>query len=202
WVARETAGLASRMRQQRLIHVVSQDSGAGGRLGACRGQVARHLGKQPPAQIVRLEQMAEAAHRGFVGDRLAPEIDPDEIAHCPPIVERFLDRRVRQVEPLLQKVYSQHPLDPDWRTAVARLRVERLPQPTPRRPTPPPPAAQHPRPPRSLAHPPKPRGPRPPPPPPPPPPPQPPPPALYHNHCSRLLQRFPSRPLPEALFLL
>src|SRR5262249_21950981 len=64
----------------------------------------------------------------------APEIDPDEIAHCPRIVERFLDRRVRQVEPLLQKVYSQHPLDPDWRTAVARLRIKRLDQPTQRRP--------------------------------------------------------------------
>src|SRR5215470_7598606 len=75
-----------------------------------------------------LEQMAEAAHR------LAPEIDPDEIAHYPRIVERFLDRRVRQVEPLLQKVYSQHPLDPDWRTAVARLRIKRLDQPTQRRP--------------------------------------------------------------------
>src|SRR5262249_50714144 len=190
WVARETAGLASRMRQQRLIHVVSQDSGAGGRLGACRGQVARHLGKQPPAQIVRLEQMAEAAHRGFVGDRLAPEIDPDEIAHYPRIVERFLDRRVRQVEPLLQKVYSQHPLDPDWRTAVARLRIERLDQPTQRRPRHYPlhlgqkrwPAAsswgsaQIPWSPASTASSPNPTR-------------QSPPPPLYHNHRNPLLQR-------------
>src|SRR5262249_53691119 len=55
------------------------------------------------------------------------------------------------VEPLLQKVYSQHPLDPDWRTAVARLRIERLDQPTQRRPPhDPPPLGQKRRPPRRL----------------------------------------------------
>src|SRR5262249_61607985 len=93
-----------------------------------RARVPTPLAEQPPAQVMLLEQMAEAAHRGFVGYRLAPEIDPDEIAHCPRIVERLFYRRVRQVEPLLQKVYSQHPLDPDWRTAVAPLRIKQLPQ--------------------------------------------------------------------------
>src|SRR5262249_46616866 len=90
------------------------DNRAGGHLQALRRQVPLHRVEQPPAQIMLLEQMAEAAHRGFVGDRLAPEIDPDEIAHCPRIVERLFYRRVGQVEPLLQKVYSQHPLDSDW----------------------------------------------------------------------------------------
>ena len=48
--------------------------------------------------------MAETAHRGLVGHRLAAEIYPDETAHRLRIVERLLYRRVRQVEPLLQKI--------------------------------------------------------------------------------------------------
>src|SRR5262249_55169201 len=184
------AGLVGILGRERRIDDGRIDNRAGGHLQALRRQVSLHLVEQPPAQIVRLEQMAEAAHRGFVGDRLAPEIDPDEIAHYPRIVERFLDRRVRQVEPLLQKVYSQHPLDPDWRTAVARLRIERLDQPTQRRPRHDPlhlgqkrwPAAsswgsaQIPWSPASTASSPNPTR-------------QSPPPPLYHNHRNPLLQR-------------
>jgi hypothetical protein len=40
--------------------------------------VPLHLVEQPPGQIVLLEQVAEAAHRGLVRNRLAAEIDPDE----------------------------------------------------------------------------------------------------------------------------
>ena len=43
-----------------------------------RRQVPLHLVEQPPGQIVLLEQVAEAAHRGLVRNRLAAEIDPDE----------------------------------------------------------------------------------------------------------------------------
>src|SRR5215469_14742608 len=50
-------------------------------------------------QWVLLEQMAEAAHRRLVRHRLAAEIDADQIAHGPRIVERLFRRRVRQVEP-------------------------------------------------------------------------------------------------------
>jgi hypothetical protein len=68
--------------------------------------------KQPPAQIVRFEQMAETAHRGFVKHRLAAEIDPDKTADRHRIVERLFHRRVRQVEPyvdgpLLARVFRQ-----------------------------------------------------------------------------------------------
>jgi hypothetical protein len=81
---------------------------------------------------VRLEQVAEAAHRRLVRHRLAAEVDPDKAPHRRRIVERLLDRRVRQIEPLLQKIDAQHPLDPDRRPAIARLRIERLDQRAPR----------------------------------------------------------------------
>jgi hypothetical protein len=47
-----------------------------------------------PAQIMLPEQMAEAAHRRFVGYRLAAEIDPDKMPRRQRIVERLFDRRV------------------------------------------------------------------------------------------------------------
>src|SRR5262245_41744253 len=78
--------------------------------------------------------MAEAAHCGLVGYRLAAEINPDETAHRARIVERLFYCRIRQIEPLLQKIDAQHPLDPDRRAAIARLRIERLDQRAQRRP--------------------------------------------------------------------
>ena len=98
------------------------------------GQVPLHLVEQLLAQIVRLEQVTEAAHRGFVGRRLAAEIDVDKAPHRRRIVKCLLHRRVRQIEPLLQEIDAQHPLNPDRRAAVARLRIERLDQRAQRRP--------------------------------------------------------------------
>src|SRR5207248_5848104 len=68
------------------------------------------------------------------GHRLAAQIDTDKAAHRRRIVERFLRRRVRQIEPLLQEIDAQHPLDPDRRPAIARLRIEWLDHRTQRRP--------------------------------------------------------------------
>ena len=110
------------------------DDRAGGHLQPLGGEMPLHLGEQPPAQIVRLQQVAEAAHRRLVRNRLAAEVDADETPHRQRIVERFFHRRVRQVEPLLQKVDAQHPLDPDRRPAVAGLGIKRLDQPAQRRP--------------------------------------------------------------------
>jgi len=62
-----------------------------------------HLCEELLTKLVRFEQMAEAAHRGLVGHRLAAEIDPDKTAHRPRIVKRLFHCRVRQVEPWLQK---------------------------------------------------------------------------------------------------
>ena len=52
-----------------------------------------------------------------------PRSIPTKPAHRLQIVDRLFHRRVRQVEPLLQKIEPQHPLDPDRRTAIAGLGI-------------------------------------------------------------------------------
>ena len=63
-----------------------------------------------------------------------PRSMPTKTTHRQRIVQRLFDRRVRQIEPMLQEIDAQHPLDPDRRAAIARLRIERLDQPAQRRP--------------------------------------------------------------------
>src|SRR6516165_7873267 len=57
------------------------DNRAGGHLQSLRREVPLHLVEQPPAESVRLAQVAEAAHRRLVRYRLAAEVDADETAH-------------------------------------------------------------------------------------------------------------------------
>src|SRR5207244_11673115 len=78
--------------------------------------------------------VAGAAHRRLVGHRLTSEVDADKLPHRRRIVKRLLRRRVRQIEPLLQEIDPQHPLDPDRWPAIARLRIEWLDQRTQSRP--------------------------------------------------------------------
>src|SRR5271167_3600534 len=70
--------------------------------------------------------MAEVEYRGLVRDRFHRQIDAGKAAQGLAVVERILQRRVRQPVPLLQKVDPQHPLQPDRRPAALALRVERL----------------------------------------------------------------------------
>ena len=80
------------------------------------------------AELVALQQVAELADRRLVRRAFDPEIDADEAAHRHRVVQRFLHRRVRQVEPQLQEVNPQHPLQRNRRTpaVLADLRVHRL----------------------------------------------------------------------------
>src|SRR6476620_6741116 len=78
--------------------------------------------------------MTEAAHRGRIRHWLAAEVNADKAAHRLRIVQCLLYRRVRQAEPLLQEIEAQHPLDPDRRAAIARLRIEWLDKCAQRRP--------------------------------------------------------------------
>ena len=57
------------------------DDGAGCHLQSPGRQMPLDLVKQPPAQIVRLEKMAETAHRSLVGHRLASEVDANKLPH-------------------------------------------------------------------------------------------------------------------------
>jgi hypothetical protein len=64
--------------------------------GSLGGQVPLHLVERPPAQIMRLEQMAEPTHRRLVRHRLAAEVDANKMPHRPRIVERLFHCRVGQ----------------------------------------------------------------------------------------------------------
>src|SRR4051812_34685520 len=65
---------------------------------------AMHLFEYPRPQIVGFEKVAEAAHRGLVGCRLATQINADKRSHRRRIIKRFFRCRVRQIEPVLQEI--------------------------------------------------------------------------------------------------
>jgi hypothetical protein len=56
---------------------------------------------------------------------LAAQIDADKSAHRKDVVQRFLGRRVGKVEPLLQAINSQHPLQPNSWAASAAIGIMR-----------------------------------------------------------------------------
>jgi hypothetical protein len=65
----------------------------------------------------------ELAHRGFVWHRLAPEIDSDKLPHPRRVIQCLFYGRVREVEPLLQKVDPQHPFYAHRRSPVTRFPI-------------------------------------------------------------------------------
>ncbi len=105
-------------------------NGASRDLEAVRGQISIDGLQQLCTQFMRLQQVAELAYRRLVRRWLTAQIDADKSPQRARIVERFLHRRVGQVEPLLQEVDPQHAFETDRRTtgAAARLRIHRLDQ--------------------------------------------------------------------------
>jgi hypothetical protein len=99
-----------------------------GDLDAAAMQMLVHRRQQHLAELVPFQQVSKLAHRGLIRRPFDPQINADETAHRDRVVQRFLNRRIRQVEPQLQEVDPQHPLQRDRRsaTALAHLRVRRL----------------------------------------------------------------------------
>lgn len=95
------------------------DDGAAADAKAVFLQVLLHQFEQARAQVARFQQMAELADGGFVRHRLAAEIDAGETAYGARVVQGFLDRRIGQVEPVLQEMNPQHALDADRPAARA-----------------------------------------------------------------------------------
>jgi len=63
----------------------------------------------------------------LVGHRLAAQIDADKLPHGARVVQRFFNRRIRQVKPLLQTMQSQHALNPHrWTARPLGLGIDRL----------------------------------------------------------------------------
>jgi hypothetical protein len=81
-----------------------------------------------PAQAVLLQQMAELTGRRLVRYRLLPQVNTHKLPHHHRVIQDLFNRRVLQVEPLLQKVNVQHPLYADWPTAIAWPGIMRLDQ--------------------------------------------------------------------------
>ncbi len=92
--------------------------------------------KDPVAQAVRFQPVAELADRGLIGRPFVPEVDPDKGAHGARVIKRFFHRRVRDVEPVLEELDAKHPLKTHYRATgpvipgIKRLnqRAQRVPR--------------------------------------------------------------------------
>src|ERR1017187_107043 len=100
--------------------------GAGRDADARAFQVAVHRVQHLTAQIVRLKQVAETKDRSLVRRRGYAQIDSGKAAQHGRLIERLFHARIRQAEPLLQKVSSQHNRQPNRLPTVACLGVMRL----------------------------------------------------------------------------
>ena len=91
------------------------------------GQVDIDQTEQAIPQVVPLNEAAELADGGFVRRGFPAEVDAHEPSHCQRIVHSLLGGRVREIEPVLEKVDTKQPLDSDGPPARAlRFRIERL----------------------------------------------------------------------------
>src|SRR5207253_1790960 len=86
-------------------------------------QVLLDFGKQLFRQPVPLQQMTKVQDRRFIRHFVLAQLDPRKPAHRFAVVKRFFHARVRQVEPLLQKVDAQHLLQPQRWSPIAGFRI-------------------------------------------------------------------------------
>jgi hypothetical protein len=117
------AGCREAVSDDRCVH-----NGAVAHLHALRVKVASDLLEELLAQTVLLQQVTEPAHRRLIRRGLLRQVHTGKCAHRQRVVQRLFHRRVRQVEPVLEKVHSQDRFQIDRRAAIARLRVHRLDQ--------------------------------------------------------------------------
>jgi hypothetical protein len=115
------------LRGTRRVDDPGVHGGPGMDLEAVLLEVLPDEGKEPLPQMMALQHMTELADGSFVRHGLPPEIDADELTHGSGIVERFLHRRVREIEPVRQEGNPSQALDADRRTAATLApRVKRL----------------------------------------------------------------------------
>ncbi len=104
------------------------DNRPGRDLDAAASEVLVHTHQQLLSQFVFLQQMAKFAYRGLIRRSFHSQVNADEVTHGHRVVQRFLDRRIRQVEPQLQEIDPQHPLQRQRRPAscLANFWIKRL----------------------------------------------------------------------------
>jgi hypothetical protein len=86
-------------------------------------------GKQLLTKALGFNQMTEFANCRLVWCWLAAQIDPNEVTHRGAVIQRIFHRRVRQVEPDLQKINAKQPVSANRRAAAIALRIVRFDQP-------------------------------------------------------------------------
>src|ERR1700746_363859 len=79
-------------------------------------------------QMVLFQQVPELAHRRLIRHRRAAQITPHKLPQGRRVVQSLFHRRVRQIEPLLQKINPQHLFQFFRPSPVARLGIVRLDQ--------------------------------------------------------------------------
>ena len=72
------------------------------------------------------QQAAEFEQCGRIRHRLAAQVDAGKASQAGTVVERFLVRQIRQVEPVLQEMNAQHSLQPNRRQPISFLWIMRL----------------------------------------------------------------------------
>lgn len=95
---------------------------------AFRFQIPVHGIEHLAAQFVLFQKMTKAKDGRLVRRRGHAQIDSGKAAQHRRLVESLFHPRVRQAEPLLQKVGSEHDSQTHRLPPVARLRVVRLDQ--------------------------------------------------------------------------
>ncbi len=104
------------------------DNGAVAHLNTLGLEILKDVLKQGLSEIVTLQQMPEAADRGFVRRRGFPKVEANEALHRDRVVEHVLGCRVGEIEPLLEEVNAQHHLQVPGRTTVAGDGIDRCDQ--------------------------------------------------------------------------
>lgn len=102
-------------------------NGAGGHPIPKGVKMSIHGLEERRPEPMRFQQMPEPTDRGFVGNRFPPQVNADERTHGQRVVQGLLDRRIGEVEPLLQEIDPEHLVDPHGASArPLRLRIHRL----------------------------------------------------------------------------
>ena len=95
---------------------------------ALRLQMQVHRPQNLFPQMVLFQQVPELAHRRLIRHRLGSQINSHELPQDRRVVQSLFHRRVRQIEPLLQKINPQYLFQFFRPSPVARLGIVRLDQ--------------------------------------------------------------------------
>lgn len=73
-----------------------------------------------------LKEVPEAEDGALVGHRVLAKVNSREAPHGLAVEDGVFSLRVREIEPLLQKVDAEHPLEAQWRPSLAVTREVRF----------------------------------------------------------------------------